>query len=284
MQDRDPSVERLFDRLATDVLEATADPSGAADQESRLWNLANTLPRFHLRAITPQERAQAAEYTARLRSRAAELIATLPRTQAEKRELAERIRESARTFDLRPWRSDDLDVYRRLLSDEELWTFLPEDFPGELDEEAALGLIAHSNEAPHRHEVFAVEHDGRVVGQVRLQFDSDPHPDTAEISYWIGREHWGRGFASAIVRLFTFESFRAHEDVDRIFARVLQGNDGSLKVLERGRYRYETYRPRAIEKGGEPLGEHVLSVFRSDYPLGTPELIVEPDRAGRSSD
>lgn len=60
------------------------------------------------------------------------------------------------------------------------------------------------------------------VGQV-LRYTSDTGP---EVSYWVDRRHWGRGYATAALGLLLKE-LRERP----VFARVAQDNVGSLAVL-----------------------------------------------------
>ena len=66
--------------------------------------------------------------------------------------------------------------------------------------------------------------DGDVVGQVSrfVQF-GEP-----EVTYWIDREHWGKGLATAALQLFLRE-----ERVRPLYARSAVDNLGSLRVLEK---------------------------------------------------
>lgn len=66
--------------------------------------------------------------------------------------------------------------------------------------------------------------DGQVAGHVL----SYPEADRVELSYWIGREHWGRGIATAAVA-----AYLAQFPKRPVHARVAKDNRGSLKVLER---------------------------------------------------
>lgn len=66
--------------------------------------------------------------------------------------------------------------------------------------------------------------DGDVVGSILAYGE----PGIREISYWIGRQHWGHGIASKAARLFIAEVS------DRpIYARVAKDNLGSMRVLEK---------------------------------------------------
>ena len=49
-----------------------------------------------------------------------------------------------------------------------------------------------------------------------------------EVGYWLGREHWGRGVATAALRAFLGE-----ERTRPLHAGVLPANAGSLRVLEK---------------------------------------------------
>jgi RimJ/RimL family protein N-acetyltransferase len=66
---------------------------------------------------------------------------------------------------------------------------------------------------------------GAVSGSV-LSYEDEGRP---EVSYWIGREHWGRGVATRALALFLADV----EHRRPIFARAVTDNLGSLRVLER---------------------------------------------------
>lgn len=69
--------------------------------------------------------------------------------------------------------------------------------------------------------------DGEVVGGIMCWGD-----DEREIGYWIGREHWGRGIATASVRAFIAEI------PDRpLHAYVAEHNVASMKGRRRERLR-----------------------------------------------
>jgi RimJ/RimL family protein N-acetyltransferase len=65
---------------------------------------------------------------------------------------------------------------------------------------------------------------GIVAGYV-VAFERLGQP---EVGYWIGRDYWGRGIATAALRLFL-----AVLPAQPLFARVAADNAGSLRVLEK---------------------------------------------------
>jgi RimJ/RimL family protein N-acetyltransferase len=66
--------------------------------------------------------------------------------------------------------------------------------------------------------------NGEVAGHV-LSFE---HDGRREVGYWIGRDHWGRGVATAALVAFLGE-----DQTRPLHAGVLRANAGSLRVLEK---------------------------------------------------
>jgi RimJ/RimL family protein N-acetyltransferase len=66
--------------------------------------------------------------------------------------------------------------------------------------------------------------DGRVVGNV-LSFERDGE---REVGYWIGREFWGGGIATAALA-----AFLEVDNARPLHAGVARHNVGSLRVLEK---------------------------------------------------
>ncbi len=64
----------------------------------------------------------------------------------------------------------------------------------------------------------------QIVGHV-LSFEESGH---REVSYWIGREHWGTGIATAALA-----EFLGVETTRPLYARVAKDNPGSIRVLEK---------------------------------------------------
>jgi RimJ/RimL family protein N-acetyltransferase len=84
--------------------------------------------------------------------------------------------------------------------------------------------------------------DGKVAGNV-MSFE---HAGRREVGYWIGREFWGRGVATAALKRFL--------DYDRtrpLYAGVVTHNVGSIRVLEKcGFSKVE------VEEEAAPPGSH----------------------------
>jgi RimJ/RimL family protein N-acetyltransferase len=139
-------------------------------------------------------------------------------------------------YALRAWEPSDLEQYRALLDDPQVWAHLPEPYPDPLTDEVATALIELSNSSNH-HSVFAVLRYNRIVGQVRLLYDvDDANPSVAEISYWLGRAFWGKGIGSDVVSLFSRRCFADNPSITTLIARVHRDNKASAAVLKRAGY------------------------------------------------
>ena len=73
-------------------------------------------------------------------------------------------------------------------------------------------------------EVRTVESEGRVTGNIV----SWEHDGERDVGYWIGREHWGKGIATAALSAFLGEI-----ETRPLHAHVVAHNVGSIRVLEK---------------------------------------------------
>lgn len=142
---------------------------------------------------------------------------------------------AAARLSFRPWRSGDIDRFHALLDDPEVWAFLPQRYPAPLSRANAAALIDLANASPH-HMVHAVLHRGAPIGQARLEFAGQGR---AEISYWLGRAHWGRGFGRDLVRAYTAFAATEAGDIHTLFARTHRKNTASRRAVHAAGYAFD---------------------------------------------
>lgn len=132
---------------------------------------------------------------------------------------------------LRPFSLDDAARVATLVGDEAVskWT---SNIPFPYSEQDAIDWISLTNSSSHR-TPSAVELDGHLVGCVSYW----PHqPDGIEVGYWVGKDFWGMGVCTeALKQLIASDSFPAQDD---IFAKVMEQNIGSQRVLEKCGFSY----------------------------------------------
>jgi len=93
-----------------------------------------------------------------------------------------------------------------------------------------------------------VESEGAVVGYV----GSFVREGLREVAYWYGREHWGKGIATAALRELLAE---VHERP--LFARVTVDHTASRRVLEKIGFFIES-RESTVESSGDEVEEFLL--------------------------
>ncbi|KUJ40860.1 GNAT family N-acetyltransferase [Streptomyces sp. NPDC093228] len=149
---------------------------------------------------------------------------------------------------LREVHDSDLPVFFRLMNDPvalRMAAFTPED-PAD-----RAGFDAHwarTRTSPGV-DVRTVLADGDVVGSAAVYGEAGER----EVTYWIDRAHWGRGIATAALRILL-------EQIPErpLYARAAADNAGSRRVLEKCGFA-QTARARGFAHArGEEIDEVVL--------------------------
>ena len=86
----------------------------------------------------------------------------------------------------------------------------------------------------------------------------------AELGYWIGRRHWGKGYGKEAVRLmlhFAFATLR----LNRVCARVVVGNERSIGLLGALGFKEEGIAREGIFHMGRFMDVIQFSIIRSEY-------------------
>ena len=92
---------------------------------------------------------------------------------------------------------------------------------------------------------------GTVLGHV-LSYHNDGH---LEVSYWIGRQYWGRGIATRAL-----QAFLGVVTVRPLYARVAKENHGSLRVLQKCGFQIYGEDRGFAEARGEVVEEFLLKL------------------------
>lgn len=103
---------------------------------------------------------------------------------------------------------------------------------------------------------------GALLGTASLRWVR--RHDHAELGYWLGRVHWGHGYAleAASAALdFAFTTLGCA----RVFAQHLGGNERSARVLERLGMSAEGVRRGHIKKAGAYYDTYQFGVLRDEY-------------------
>ncbi len=91
--------------------------------------------------------------------------------------------------------------------------------------------------------------EGRVAGNI-VSFDRDGH---REVGYWIGREHWGKGIATAALA-----EFLKIETTRPLYAYVAKHNVASTRVLQKCGFSICGDCSGPLVPGGAEVEDHIL--------------------------
>lgn len=166
---------------------------------------------------------------------------------------------------LRPFVSSDAAAVTALAGDAEVSRYLlhvPHPYPAGLAEE---WIASHRDAWTQGHGAswaVTVAADATLVGTASLRWVR--RHDHAELGYWLGRAHWGHGYAfeaAASAVDFAFGTLGCA----RVFAQHLDGNERSARVLERLGMIAEGVRRAHIKKQGAYHDTYQFGVLRDEY-------------------
>jgi ribosomal-protein-alanine N-acetyltransferase len=109
---------------------------------------------------------------------------------------------------------------------------------------------------------FAIRNDSdRLIGSVGFDGMTIGPDESAELGYWLGKPHWGRGIMTrAVVRVceIGFQDL----GLKSIKAHVFVTNLGSQKVLKKANFQKEAYLEKQFLKNGEHIDALRYGLFK----------------------
>jgi ribosomal-protein-alanine N-acetyltransferase len=162
---------------------------------------------------------------------------------------------------LRPWQLTDAPALTRHANDRDIWLNLRDRFPHPYTRQDAENHLS-SVTAPETTDLhLCIEVDGEAAGSISVLFKHDVNMRSAEMGYFLGRRHWGRGIVTAAVRALSDYAL-AHFDLCRLYAAVFEHNAASARVLEKAGYELEARLRKAITKDGRTFDALLYVVLR----------------------
>lgn len=180
---------------------------------------------------------------------------------------------------LRPFRPGDAPAVARLAGDRDVASTtasIPHPYPASL---AAEWIASHPARLSAGTEViFAITLkkiriarkadtalDGRLIGAIGLIIDRSGRK--AEMGYWIGKPHWGKGYATEAARAaiaFGFETL----SLNRIYAHHMTRNPASGRVLEKSGMTLEGELRQHVLKWDRFEDVRIYGILRTDQRQG----------------
>lgn len=167
---------------------------------------------------------------------------------------------SALVITLRAFHPDDESSLIALANNERVTRYLRDNFPRPYTRRDARYWIEEgSSNDMGQH--FAIALDGECIGGAGVYWGKGEFQYSGEIGYWLGEPYWGRGYATRALRLLT-NWILANTELHRLYAQVIEPNQASIRVLEKGGYEREGILRKAVCKRGVIYDEQLFSKIR----------------------
>jgi ribosomal-protein-alanine N-acetyltransferase len=172
--------------------------------------------------------------------------------------------ERAHEITIRTFRTGDAEPLARHANDREVWLGLRDLFPHPYSIDDAHRFIAFATGLMPP-TLFAIDVDGAIAGGIGYTPRTDVERIGAEVGYWLGREFWGRGIATAALRLLTARAFAAQPELRRLFAVPFAANGASARVLEKAGYVREGTLRQSVIKDGRVQDQYMYAILRDEH-------------------
>ncbi len=163
-------------------------------------------------------------------------------------------------FEIRPYEAGDVASLVKYANNYQVWRNLRDRFPYPYTRADAIDWLRYLRRQNPLQD-FGIANGVELIGGIGVQIQDDVHRRSAEIGYWLGQPFWGRGIASRAVVAMTDYAF-ARYPIVRIYAHVFEGNDRSIRVLEKAGYQFEGRMRKSVCKEGRLLDQSIYAILR----------------------
>jgi ribosomal-protein-alanine N-acetyltransferase len=158
---------------------------------------------------------------------------------------------------LRPIRADDLDAFAAIYADPAVVRFISDGTTASRDETAEWlerTMLRNDLDGWDMRSVVRAA-DGAVLGRCGIAVREIDGRVEREVGYLLGREHWGRGYATEAAAAMRDRALDAL-GLRRLIALIQHANDASKRVAAKVGLTYE----RDVEFHDRPVELHALEV------------------------
>ncbi len=173
---------------------------------------------------------------------------------------------------LRPISQRDRTAWRRLRQRNAAWlsrwdATTPPDADGRPRTFGAMVRSMRREARAGRQLPFAMEYDGRLVGQLTVNNVVRGSAQFGSIGYWIDEAYAGRGLTTRAVAMAVDHCFFAVR-LHRVEVAIRPENSASLRVVEKLGIPEVGYAPRYLHIDGEWRDHRLFAICREDCPQG----------------
>jgi RimJ/RimL family protein N-acetyltransferase len=164
---------------------------------------------------------------------------------------------------LRPWRSSDAPSLAKHANNPNVARQLRDRFPHPYTLADARQFIQMAAGA-RPPTMFAMVVGEEAVGGIGFFPGADVERFSAEVGYWLGESHWGRGITAEAIRLMSAYAFDVCNML-RLFALPFADNAQSLRVLEKAGYTREAILKSSSVKYGQVRDQALYALVNPSW-------------------
>ena len=164
---------------------------------------------------------------------------------------------------IRSYEDTDVAALVKYANNRKIWLMLTHIFPHPYTLEDAhswLDIVKQQTIETN----FTISTEEELIGTIGFKLFEGVHCKTAELGYWLGEPHWGKGIMTETVRAMTDYMFTNHDFV-RIQAAVFESNPGSARVLEKSGYTYEARLRKHVYKDDTLQDLLIFALLRNEW-------------------
>lgn len=157
----------------------------------------------------------------------------------------------------------DVPHVHRHLSDFDVTKWLST-FPHPLPDDFAEKYVMNQPDADNKFAFAIIENESLMfIGIVSYRHRED---GKIGIGYWLGKDHWNRGYATEAARLMIDYLYKTFGDQIEIVSRHKTDNAASANVLKKVGFEYTDERPMIVSLARQCLIEvKMMKLDRNDY-------------------
>jgi [ribosomal protein S5]-alanine N-acetyltransferase len=160
---------------------------------------------------------------------------------------------------LRPFRESDAKVITPMLNDRAVWLNLSDRIPHPYLLEHGRDFVEFASKPdPPQH--LAITVNDTPVGGIGITPGLGINRVSAEMGYWLGRDHWRKGYGGAALAAMT-AYVASNFELTRIFALVFTHNASSARLLEKCGYVREGHTLQSVIKDGVVHDEYLYGYY-----------------------
>jgi len=166
------------------------------------------------------------------------------------------------TIQLRPLKLSDAEQISKQGNDYHIWMNLTDAFPHPYSKQDAINFYKLQKEKLIQ-DVFAITLEKDLIGIISFSQKNGIYHISAEIGYWIGKEYWGKGYATEACKQIIKICFDSKPEIVKIYAMTYSHNIGSERVLLKSGFQKEATLTKACIKAWQILDLNYFSIFRA---------------------